>query len=419
MGLDEMNKQKIAAFVLVVLMFAVFPITADQPIQNDSVKFIVSEWDHPDEYGQGIAGFYVKENSTGSFLNIQNPYTGIDFCYPENTTVYELNHTATTSLMFDVRVFLNYTELGLTHPDDFDLGINYIRLSIEMSIPTASLFSQQNFTYDSLGGLQETGIWWYSYEVVANVLLEGGRIYTIDIDYEIYVTSDEWEFSAPVVASGGNHTGTSTNNYTDTHSQDSTFYYTYDSVAPGATDVTLDFTVPSTWTISQINVSSYAHCRSDDGSATTKDITIWTGKTWSDRGDLAEDNSVPYDDGSTWVNWTGTNEALWNSTSGNVTIKFDVADSDQVFLYVDYVEIRFNRTVSQWTNIAEMEFVASVHIHEWGLNTAIIIIGLILIPASTIYLVKGGRDELSSDKFFYFLIMFFIGWALFIGVILP
>jgi len=45
--------------------------------------------------------------------------------------------------------------------------------------------------------------------------------------------------------------------------------------------------------------------------------------------------------------------------------------------------------------------------------------GLIMIPASTLYLVKGGKDEMSSDRFFYFIIVFIIGWALLLGGIMP
>jgi hypothetical protein len=55
----------------------------------------------------------------------------------------------------------------------------------------------------------------------------------------------------------------------------------------------------------------------------------------------------------------------------------------------------------------------------WGFNTAFIIIGLIMLPASALYLVKGGRKELSTDKLFYALIAFFVGWSLFVGGIMP
>jgi len=55
----------------------------------------------------------------------------------------------------------------------------------------------------------------------------------------------------------------------------------------------------------------------------------------------------------------------------------------------------------------------------WGLDVGLIIMGLIMIPASTIYFVRGGKEDMSQDKLFYFLIAFVIGWALVIGGITP
>jgi len=59
-------------------------------------------------------------------------------------------------------------------------------------------------------------------------------------------------------------------------------------------------------------------------------------------------------------------------------------------------------------------------IHEtWGFNAAFAIMGLVMIPVSGLYLVKGGRQEMSRNKLFYVLVAFFIGWAFLIGVIVP
>lgn len=44
--------------------------------------------------------------------------------------------------------------------------------------------------------------------------------------------------------------------------------------------------------------------------------------------------------------------------------------------------------------------------------------GLIMIPVSTILLVKGGRSDMSRDKLFLFLMIFLFGWAFFLGGIL-
>ena len=44
--------------------------------------------------------------------------------------------------------------------------------------------------------------------------------------------------------------------------------------------------------------------------------------------------------------------------------------------------------------------------------------GLVMIPVSTIFLVIGGRSDMSRDKMFLFLIIFLFGWAFFLGGIL-
>ena len=61
----------------------------------------------------------------------------------------------------------------------------------------------------------------------------------------------------------------------------------------------------------------------------------------------------------------------------------------------------------------------STPLDTWGLYTAIMILGLIMIPVSGLYLVKGGRKEASMNKVYYALIIFFVGWALFLGGIMP
>jgi len=56
---------------------------------------------------------------------------------------------------------------------------------------------------------------------------------------------------------------------------------------------------------------------------------------------------------------------------------------------------------------------------QWGITSLTVLLGLCMVPASGLYLVKGGKEEISGDKVFYFLIAFMIGWALVIGGIMP
>ena len=71
-----------------------------------------------------------------------------------------------------------------------------------------------------------------------------------------------------------------------------------------------------------------------------------------------------------------------------------------------------------WNNAGEAELVFEVPIDETGLNMLLIFLGLAMIPASTLYLVKGGKSEMSMDKLFFGLIAHVIGWALFLGGIM-
>jgi len=106
-------------------------------------------------------------------------------------------------------------------------------------------------------------------------------------------------------------------------------------------------------------------------------------------------------------------------------------------LYVDWVAVRnyiadepasgsFGEEISflefvpdQWNEAGEANLYFNVPFDMWGMDTALIILGLVMVPTSGLYLVKGGRSEASMDKLFFALIAFMIGWALVIGGIMP
>ena len=92
------------------------------------------------------------------------------------------------------------------------------------------------------------------------------------------------------------------------------------------------------------------------------------------------------------------------------------------FIYATWVlvgEAQLSFETPSWHIIATAILTFVIELFTGSLDAFIILLGLIMIPASTLYLVKGGRDEMSSDKFFYFIIVFIIGWALLIGGIMP
>lgn len=59
-----------------------------------------------------------------------------------------------------------------------------------------------------------------------------------------------------------------------------------------------------------------------------------------------------------------------------------------------------------------------VPINQMNISYLLMLGGLVMIPTSTVLLVKGGRSEMSRDKLFLVLLMFLFGWALFLGGIL-
>ena len=74
-----------------------------------------------------------------------------------------------------------------------------------------------------------------------------------------------------------------------------------------------------------------------------------------------------------------------------------------------------NNITPEWNLISSIEIIFVVGIYTGNLDLLLIFGGLIMIPCSTLYLVKGGKDEMSFDKLFFGLIAFAIGWALFLG----
>lgn len=171
-----MNKMKVCLLTTLIVSMILFV-----PIQPAKAQFTISTaWEYPDEYGQGIAFFGFQENSSGEWWNFPGP-----MIEPTNDSIFEVE--SGISIGLDVRVTLNYTYFGLSHPDDFLLGLNYFRLSVIVMTPLETVFSQSNFTYDDLGGQSEEGIWWYSQEVFfTDFLTVTGELYTANVYYEVF-----------------------------------------------------------------------------------------------------------------------------------------------------------------------------------------------------------------------------------------
>lgn len=144
----------------------------------------------------------------------------------------------------------------------------------------------------------------------------------------------------------------------------------------------------------------------------------------------------------------GTHAKLYIDTVLDETASWDPDAVDQVYatmqvrdseydLYVDWIAVRefidtepvFDSFGAEeplyppvWQEVNEAVFFFPINwdpTAQFGYDAFFIFLGLIMIPASTIYLVRGGRKEMSMDKVFYGLIVFCVGLGLLIGGIMP
>lgn len=72
-----------------------------------------------------------------------------------------------------------------------------------------------------------------------------------------------------------------------------------------------------------------------------------------------------------------------------------------------------------WHNVGPAILYFFIELNLAGLSGILVLVGLILIPVSTLYLAHGGREDLTNEKLFFFLILFFVGWSFVLGGIMP
>jgi hypothetical protein len=109
-----------------------------------------------------------------------------------------------------------------------------------------------------------------------------------------------------------------------------------------------------------------------------------------------------------WAGYSSeTSGDLATGTLTDVRIKF--TDSANI------AAITFLSPIPQWNQINEVQLIFNIPLDEWALNMFLILLGMILVPASTGYLVYGGKNSFSTDKLLYGLFAFMMGWALIFG----
>lgn len=171
-----------------------------------------------------------------------------------------------------------------------------------------------------------------------------------------------------------------------------------------------------TITQSGVSVDDYLYCEDgvlyshiDSGTIIanhdpTLNLSLYRG--WNMNTDLGTPE-IDFYDGA----WLGYSSA----TSGEFSIFTTVTDFRLKFTAnANIISLTFFDAV-RWQDTGTAVIIFWTAVFEGSLDALLIFLGLIMIPASTLYFVKGGKDEMSSNKVYYCLIAFVIGWALFLG----
>ena len=173
------HRNKAVAIGVALLVVSVLLVASIQPTTAQKAQFVLASWDFPDEYGQGIEGIEIYENSTGFWVMYDNPL------YDEETN-FDWNESVGIKLR--CYTWLNSTLVNVSTTNE---GKLYQRHSVVVTTSDMfvagkhTVFSQQNFTWVNDDPI-DPPMWYYGYEVVLNFLPVGGAIYTITITYEIY-----------------------------------------------------------------------------------------------------------------------------------------------------------------------------------------------------------------------------------------
>ena len=172
--------QAYAGIILVVFIMLIGLVPTTQ-----ATRFVLASWAFPDEYGQGIGGVSIYENSTGAWLYApvvhgDGPFYGP--VGPDLPHVYEWNASVGIKISFE-----SYFNSTLTGVSDSTEGRNCLRHDVTVADNAGvQVFSQQNFTYLSVNDYTYDPIWIYDYEVILNFLSDHGQIYTVTVLYEIF-----------------------------------------------------------------------------------------------------------------------------------------------------------------------------------------------------------------------------------------
>jgi hypothetical protein len=98
-------------------------------------------------------------------------------------------------------------------------------------------------------------------------------------------------------------------------------------------------------------------------------------------------------------------------------VVYRIGDSVQTTAYIERIYLSTGE--AEWAQFDDAKVYFDVPFDMWGYNTGLILLGLIMIPTSSLYLAYGVKHDRSSNRLYYGIIIFLVGCGLFIGGILP
>lgn len=164
---------RISGSVAVIMILSVLLIASIPPAK---ARFVLASWDFPDEYGQGIDGIELYENSTGSWIQVGGYHD-----YTEDH-IYDWKISGSIKIICYTWFDSELAEVSTTNEGKLSQRHNISVTQFNGS----TVFSQQNFTYVSVDDGIDPPLWFYGYEVILDFVLAVGEYYTVTINYEVY-----------------------------------------------------------------------------------------------------------------------------------------------------------------------------------------------------------------------------------------
>lgn len=163
---------------IIMLAFVMLPQSQIEAIpQIKETKFIITGWDYPDDYGQGVQAWSADTNHTGSWINYA---WGI---WTNDSVAVKWN--VSQAIRMRINVVLNSTFLGIS---TLAQGENLLRHNVSVTDQFDDVvFSQQNLTlYSNVTGYPDSSMYVYYHYVIFDFLPLEGEFYTVTIICEIY-----------------------------------------------------------------------------------------------------------------------------------------------------------------------------------------------------------------------------------------